>query len=97
MAATTCVQIWVVSEKVDEFITATIENHNHSVLETGNLRFDVCQDPVDRCKFLLYEAYADEQSALAHKETAHYQKWRDTVAPFMAKPREAIKYNILTY
>jgi autoinducer 2-degrading protein len=97
MAITTCVHIWVKPENVEEFIEASIENHLNSIKEKGNLRFDVCQDPSDSCKFLLYEAYADEQSAAAHKETAHYSKWRDTVATFMDQPRKGVKYNILAW
>lgn len=97
MAITTCVHVWVLPDKIDEFIKASIENHNQSILEPGNLRFDVCRDPSDPCKFMFYEAYTDEMSAAAHKETAHYQKWRDTVAPFMAQPRQGIKFNILAH
>jgi autoinducer 2-degrading protein len=97
MAITTCVHVWVKPENVEEFIEASIENHLSSRKEAGNLRFDVCQDAADPCKFLLYEAYADEQSAAAHKETAHYQKWRDTVVPFMDQPRKGVKYNILAW
>jgi len=33
-----------------------------------------------------------ERSPEIPKETAHYQKWRDTVADMMAEPRSAIKY-----
>ena len=84
-------------ENAEDFIKATIENHQHSVQEPGNLRFDVCQDASDPCRFMLYEAYIDEKSAALHKETAHYQKWRDTVAPFMAQPREGIRYNVLAH
>jgi (4S)-4-hydroxy-5-phosphonooxypentane-2,3-dione isomerase len=65
MAITTCVHVWVKPENVDEFIEASIENHLESRKEAGNLRFDVCQDPGDSCKFMLYEAYTDEQSAAA--------------------------------
>ncbi|MBN1924344.1 MAG: antibiotic biosynthesis monooxygenase [Prolixibacteraceae bacterium] len=97
MAVTTCVHVWVLPDKIDEFIKASVENNKHSVQEPGNHRFDICQDASDPCKFLLYEAYIDEQSAAAHKETVHYKKWRDTVAPFMAQPRQGIKYNILAY
>jgi autoinducer 2-degrading protein len=97
MEITTCVHVWVKTENVDEFIEASLENHLNSRKEKGNLRFDVCQDPTDPSKFLLYEAYTDEQSAAAHKETAHYSKWRDTVASFMAQPRKGEKYNILAW
>jgi len=27
-----------------------------------------------------------------HKDTAHYQLWRDTVAAMMAEPRSSLKY-----
>lgn len=97
MAITTCVHIWVLPEKLNEFISVSEENHNQAIQEPGNLRFDVCQDASDPCKFMLYEAYTSEQAAAAHKETVHYQKWRDTVAPFMAQPRQGIKYNILAH
>ncbi|HNW50218.1 MAG TPA: antibiotic biosynthesis monooxygenase [Prolixibacteraceae bacterium] len=97
MAITTCVYVWIVPERIEAFIEASVENHNHSIQEPGNLRFDFCQDPGDPCKFMLYEAYVDEQSAAAHKETAHYQKWNETITPFMAKPRERTRYNLLSY
>jgi autoinducer 2-degrading protein len=97
MAITTCVHVWVNPDKVEEFIQASVENHKHSVNEPGNLRFDICQNASDPCKFVLYEAYTDQESAAAHKETAHYKKWRETVAPFMAQPREGIRYNILAH
>ncbi len=97
MALTTCVHVWVKPDNVREFIAACMENQLHSSKEKGNIRFDVCQDPTNPCKFLLYEAYVDELSASAHKETAHYLKWRDTVASFMEQPRKADKYNILAY
>jgi autoinducer 2-degrading protein len=97
MPITTCVHVWVKPEYLEAFIEASLENHRQSVKEPGNLRFDVCQDASDPCKFMLFEAYIDEQSAAAHKETAHYQKWRDTVAPFMAQARQGVKYKLIAY
>jgi quinol monooxygenase YgiN len=38
------------------------------------------------------EAYRAPEASAAHKETAHYQTWRDTVAPMMAEPRAGVKY-----
>ena len=97
MAITTCVHIWVKPENVDEFLDASIQNHMHSRKEDGNIRFDICQDPVNPCKFLFYEAYLDESSVLAHKESPHYLKWRDSVASFMDQPRKGERFNILAY
>ena len=91
----TLVYVQVKSENVKDFIEATRENHQNSVKENGNIRFDILQDANDPAKFILYEAYTTEQAVAAHKETAHYLKWRDKVAPWMAKPREGIKHKLL--
>jgi len=91
----TLVYVQVKPEYVKAFIDATRENHLNSVKEIGNLRFDILQDTNDPGKFVLYEAYETDQAVIAHKETAHYLKWRDTVASWMAKPREGVKHNIL--
>ena len=91
----TLVHVQVKPEFIEPFIQATRENHEKSVKEAGNLRFDILQDPQSTEKFILYEAYESEKAAAAHKETAHYFKWRDTVAGWMAKPREGVKYNLL--
>jgi autoinducer 2-degrading protein len=86
------VHVSVKSEHVDDFIAATRLNHEASIREAGNRRFDVLQDPKDPSRFVLYEAYVDAAAAAAHKQTAHYLKWRDTVAAWMAQPREGIGY-----
>ncbi len=91
----TLVHVYVKPEFVTAFIEATRRNHELSVKEQGNLRFDILQDVTDPGKFVLYEAYDTEQSVAAHKETPHYFAWRDTVAPWMAKPREGIKHKLL--
>ena len=88
----TLVHVRVKPEYVEAFIRVTHENHLSSVQEAGNRRFDVLQSPDDPACFVLYEAYASEADALAHKQTAHYLKWRDTVAGWMAEPRRGIGY-----
>ena len=55
--------------------------------EPGIERFDVLTDRTDPDHIVLVEIYRDEAAAAAHKETAHYLRWRDTVAPMMARPR----------
>jgi len=54
--------------------------------------FDVLQSEEDPARFMLYEAYQSKADALAHKKTAHYEVWRDTVAGWMAEPRRGITY-----
>ena len=89
------VDVWVKPEHINEFIKATTANHEASVNETGNMRFDVLQSTEDPAKFLLYEAYQTEEQAVAHKATAHYARWKETVAPWMAQPRSATPYKAI--
>jgi len=88
----TIVYVTVKSEYLDEFIEATRMNHLLSVNEPGNLRFDVLQKGNNPAEFALYEAYESETAAAAHKTTAHYLEWRETIAPWMATPREGVRY-----
>ena len=85
----TLVYVNVKPECIDAFKDITCYNHNNTRKEPGNIRFDVLQTNSDPTKFVLYEVFKDEESAAAHKETAHYLKWRETVADFMATPRQA--------
>jgi autoinducer 2-degrading protein len=91
----TCVYVHVKSEEVNNFINATIANHNESVKEPENLRFDLIQQTDDPTRFMIYEAYLSDEAAAAHKNTSHYFKWRDKVKDMMAEPRQGVKYNIL--
>ncbi len=88
----TIVHIKVLPDYIDLFIRASTENHLESVKEPGNLRFDLLRSDDNPARFVLYEAYENESTAAAHKETAHYLKWRETVAPWMAMPREGVRY-----
>jgi autoinducer 2-degrading protein len=89
----TLVHVCVNLEDVDAFIAATRANHEASVSEPGNRRFDVLQAPDDPARFILYEAYASTADAAAHKETAHYLAWREAVAGMMAEPRRGEPMN----
>jgi autoinducer 2-degrading protein len=91
----TCVYIHVKQEELESFISATKANHLESVKEPGNLRFDVIRQADDPCRFMLYEAYENEDAAANHKTTSHYLKWRDTVKDLMAEPRHGVKYFIV--
>lgn len=91
----TIVHVYVKPENIDDFIKVSTKNHNNSVKESGNLRFDILQDLGNPAKFVLYEAYESDSAAAAHKNTAHYLEWRKTVAPWMTQPREGIKHNAI--
>ena len=89
----TLVHVRVNPENVDAFIAATRANHEASINEPGNRRFDVLQAPDDPTRFILYEAYVSAVDAAAHKETVHYFNWRETVAGMMAEPRRGEPMN----
>jgi len=89
----TIVQVVVKAGHVEDFIEATRLNHEASVQESGNRRFDILQSAEDPARFVLYEAYVNAAEAARHKETGHYLKWRETVADWMAEPRQGIPYN----
>jgi len=89
----TIVYVEVIPERIEDFIKATKANHLLSVKEPGNLRFDILQLGDNPAHFALYEAYDDEASSAAHKNTRHYLEWRETVAPWMEKPRVGVRYN----
>ena len=89
----TLVHVHVLADHIADFIAASHANHRHSIEEPGCMRFDVLQDPADSGHFILYEAYKTAEDAAAHKQTAHYALWRDTVAGWMSEPRQGIAMN----
>ena len=91
----TCVHVKVKPDHVDDFIAASKPNHLGSIAEDGNFRFDICQSNDDPSTFLLYEAYVSQEAAVAHKQTEHYNTWREMVADWMAEPRNGVRYNVL--
>ncbi len=91
----TTVAVYVKSENIEDFIEASTENHQSSIREPGNMRFDVLQSMSDPTRFLLYELYQSEEEAATHKKTEHYLKWRRTVDSWMTKPREGIPYRVI--
>jgi len=85
------IQVRVKPEAVEAFKTATLANAKESVKEPGIARFDVSQHQDDPTRFVFVEVYRTADAPAAHKETKHYQTWRDTVAPMMAEPRSSVK------
>jgi autoinducer 2-degrading protein len=85
--------VHVKPESVEAFVKATLENARNSVQEPGIARFDVVQQQDDPNRFVLVEVYRTPQDPAKHKETAHYKKWRETVADMMAEPRHSTKYD----
>ena len=86
------VHVHVKPESVEAFKDASLENALNSIQEPGIARFDVVQQMDDPTRFVLVEVYRTPDDPARHKETAHYQKWRDTVADMMAESRSSVKY-----
>jgi autoinducer 2-degrading protein len=87
------VHVHVKGDQVEAFRTATVENARESVKEPGVTRFDVIQQQEDPTRFVLVEVYRTVNDPARHKETTHYQQWRDAVESMMAEPRTSVKYN----
>ena len=86
------IQVHVKPECIDAFKAASLANAQASVREPGIARFDIVQQADDPARFVFIEAYRTAAAPAAHKETAHYAKWRDAVAPMMAEPRTSVKF-----
>lgn len=84
--------IHVKSGRLDEFKQATVENARGSLGEKGVARFDFIQQTDDPERFLLVEVYRTPEDAGKHKETAHYNRWRELVEPMLVEPRTRIIY-----
>ena len=88
----TLVHVHVKPDHVDDFIDSMRANHEASVREPGNIRFDVLQSADDPTRFIIHEWYVDEAAAKAHKETPHYLEWRALAEDWMAEPRFGVRY-----
>lgn len=86
------VHLKVKNEYIEPFIQASLQNAKHSIQEPGVARFDVIQETEDTTRFILVEVYRTPEDQLHHRETKHYELWRDTVADMMEEPRKGIKY-----
>jgi (4S)-4-hydroxy-5-phosphonooxypentane-2,3-dione isomerase len=86
------VDVHVLADAVEAFRAASLANAAASIGEPGVVRFDVIQEAGDPTRFVLIEVYRDADGAAAHKLTAHYKTWRDTVAGMMAEPRTSKSY-----
>jgi quinol monooxygenase YgiN len=90
------VYVHVLPESVEAFRAASLANAAASLREPGVVRFEVMQETVDPTRFVLFEVYRGQEGAAAHKQTAHYRTWRDTVAAMMAEPRTNKSYATVT-
>ena len=81
------VHIHVKPDQIEDFKKVSLENAKSSIKEPGIVRFDVIQQIDDPTHFELIEAYRTPDDPAKHKETAHYNKWRELAEPMLAEPR----------
>ncbi|RIH65911.1 antibiotic biosynthesis monooxygenase [Mariniphaga sediminis] len=84
--------VHVKEDRIEDFKQATVENARNSLKEPGIARFDLVQQQDDPTRFVLVEVYRTPEDPAKHKETKHYQRWRDSVAGMMAEPRSSVKF-----
>ena len=82
---------------VEQFVEATLDNARNTRQEPGNVRFDVLQAEEEPARFLLYEAYRGKDDFTAHQQTEHYLRWKQTVADWMAQPRQGVKHSSISF
>jgi autoinducer 2-degrading protein len=95
-----CVTVKVKPEMGDDFLKAIQENRAATRHEPGNIRFDIllsaeAAEVDDPEEYLLFEVYKTREDFTAHQQTAHYLKFRDTVAEMMAEPRKGAHYTVV--
>ena len=84
--------IHVKPDQVAAFQAASLDNARNSLQEPGVARFDVLQQTDDPTRFVFIEVYRNQEATAKHKETQHYNVWRDTVDDMMAEPRQVLTY-----
>jgi (4S)-4-hydroxy-5-phosphonooxypentane-2,3-dione isomerase len=80
------VNLHIKQERVAEFIDATLENARNSIQEEGIVDFDFVQRKDDPTQFTLIEVYKSPEGQAIHRESRHYQVWKETVADMQAEP-----------
>lgn len=86
------VHIQVKPDCLDAFIEATARNADASRSESGVLQFDVLQSEDDPTCFILFEIYTSSDAQAAHKQTAHFERWKSDVQDLIVAPGRAALY-----
>ncbi|MEM9160496.1 MAG: putative quinol monooxygenase [Verrucomicrobiota bacterium] len=79
------VHFTIKTENVADFREAIISNAAASLeTEDGCRVFDVCWDPEDETKALLYEIYDNPAAFDVHMASEHFKSFNETVTPWVA-------------
>lgn len=85
------VRVRVKPGTAEAFLKACLGNHQGSIQEPGNRRWEVLRVHGEPDRFILDELYVDEAAFKAHQQTAHFLRWKEAVTDLMAEPRSADK------
>jgi quinol monooxygenase YgiN len=73
---------------IDAFERAILQTAGDSLaFEPGCRQFDVCRDPADDTRFVLYEVYDDEAAAAEHLRAPHYLRMCEAAAGWLDSKR----------
>jgi autoinducer 2-degrading protein len=89
---TIIVEVYTIPGTRDKFLQATDVSQSATLQEPGCSRYEILQDIVDENHFTLIETYKDEAAIQSHKQTPHFQRWRNDVQPYMVQNRTSVKY-----
>ncbi|WP_417069817.1 putative quinol monooxygenase [Niveibacterium terrae] len=73
-------------DRVEDFVRSTMDNVMHSRREAGVVSFGFYKVKDSASSFLLFEQYRSAEDQVAHRETAHYKRWKESVADLLACP-----------
>lgn len=90
------VYLEVQPELLETFLAEATANAVESRKEPGVACFDVLQQADNPHRFMLYEVYHAESDLEAHRQTPHFQRWREKGAPTLSGERVRVIYRMVS-
>jgi autoinducer 2-degrading protein len=81
------VEFTLVAGATERFMTVMLDHARRSRAEPGCLQFDVCVDPAEPRRVILYELWADHASFLAHGAQPRMAELRAATGPLVEARR----------
>ena len=82
-------------ESVANIRAIVLELADKSRKETGCVSYEVLQNKTEREVFVLYEEWASEAHLDAHNKTPHFHAAVSQAQPFLAKPLDVGRFEII--
>jgi len=79
-------QVFIKSEKVNDFLSFTKELIEKSRAEEGCISYTLYQDPNDKSTFLFFEEWKSQAAIDFHFATEHFKKFDEKMGEFASKP-----------